>query len=751
MSELTPQERAIIKEEESRLAKLQGLSRSQSYAGNREALLRQILELRESLNDANEDDLPHLTEQINHLMNLVNQSDQADAVGFNPKNPYFARLILEEENRKLDLYIGTQVFSERAAGLQIVDWKASPIASLYFRYQQGEEYEEEIGGRTAEGEIKLKRHLKVEEGELVLIEEEGLALHKEPDGTWGRGRAAHFRLGGGSGQASRAERAVTEGRGHRLLPEITALIDPAQFELITQPDSGILAIQGTAGSGKTTVALHRAAWLHQKDPKKFAPEKIMVMVFNRALARYIGLLLPSLGTDGVNIEHFDHWAGEHRQKLYSGLFPKGHSQETPVAVIRLKKHPRLLKLIEDFANNKKANLDQTLAELVKAKSLGTLIPNALASLSFVDQITALRDWVRGQGRLGGQTFAYSGEVKALLSELLEQQSLELEGNKKQITLELYDEFFSDFEGLRQAFSGLEELGPERLEEAINWIKRGWVARQEGSITEEDAEPDTLLDYEDDPILLYFWVLFAGPIEKQKYAHLLIDEAQDLSLVEHKLLLSLAKDPKCVTYAGDHHQQMIQYNNFQSWDWLFDQLGLPGQKISNLKVSYRATQEIMEFAMGILGKLAEDVTIRAIKNGPAVELHRFAHQGELARALAENLKDLVLNERNASVALITLNQKKAKEYYDILYQMEIPGLRLIDDQNFSFTAGIDITDVTQVKGLEFDYVVLLDVDAVDYPENSYHQYLLHIGATRAAYQLWLMSYKEPSLLLPASMR
>ncbi len=107
----------------------------------------------------------------------------------------------------------------------------------------------------------------------------------------------------------------------------------------------------------------------------------------------------------------------------------------------------------------------------------------------------------------------------------------------------------------------------------------------------------------------------------------------------------------------------------------------------------------------------------------------------------------MEESDASIAVICLDTESASEYFGVLQNMEIPRLRLIVDQDFTFTAGIDITDIKQVKGLEFDYVILLDVDAVNYPDNSYSRFLLHIGATRAAHQLWLMNYRVPSTLLP----
>ena len=87
------------------------------------------------------------------------------------------------------------------------------------------------------------------------------------------------------------------------MKEITPLIDPRQFELITRPDSGLVVIQGGAGSGKTTIGLHRLAYLAYQDPRRFRPDRMLVVVFNEALARYIAQVLPALGIEGVAHPH----------------------------------------------------------------------------------------------------------------------------------------------------------------------------------------------------------------------------------------------------------------------------------------------------------------------------------------------------------------------------------------------------------------------------------------------------------------
>jgi DNA helicase-2/ATP-dependent DNA helicase PcrA len=110
-----------------------------------------------------------------------------------------------------------------------------------------------------------------------------------------------------------------------------------------------------------------------------------------------------------------------------------------------------------------------------------------------------------------------------------------------------------------------------------------------------------------------------------------------------------------------------------------------------------------------------------------------------------------NEPRASVAVIARFPEQADAFFDVLNKGEVPRLRRIADQDFPFKPGVDVTDIKQVKGLEFDYVVLVEVNADTYPEINAARHLLHIGATRASHQLWILSSSEPSRLLPEELR
>jgi DNA helicase-2/ATP-dependent DNA helicase PcrA len=193
------------------------------------------------------------------------------------------------------------------------------------------------------------------------------------------------------------------------------------------------------------------------------------------------------------------------------------------------------------------------------------------------------------------------------------------------------------------------------------------------------------------------------------------------------------------------------NGFSSWKGVLGELGLAHVEIEPLRISYRSTEPIIDFARAVLGPLADEDAPKATRGGAPVELFRFSHSGDAVGYLAESLRQLAQEEPLASIAVIARYPEHADLYYGGLRKAETPYVRRIAEQDFPFRPGIDVTDVRQVKGLEFDYVVLVEVNESSYPEDDEARHLLHIGATRAAHQLWLLTTDKPSRILPDELR
>jgi DNA helicase-2/ATP-dependent DNA helicase PcrA len=233
----------------------------------------------------------------------------------------------------------------------------------------------------------------------------------------------------------------------------------------------------------------------------------------------------------------------------------------------------------------------------------------------------------------------------------------------------------------------------------------------------------------------------------EYEHVVIDEAQDLCPLEVRVLLDTASAGRSVTIAGDKAQKMIFDNGFVDWPQLLQDAGLPHVAIQPLKITYRSTRQVMALARHVLGPLHDAADELIARDGAPVNYFGFSDMGEGVAFLGEALRNLMQREPTASVALIARYPQQAEAYYDALRIAEVPRLRLVARQDFTFLPGIDVTDVRQVKGLEFDYVVVLDPTRQNYPEKDESRHLLHIASTRTAYQLWLLCSGEVSPLVP----
>jgi DNA helicase-2/ATP-dependent DNA helicase PcrA len=251
-----------------------------------------------------------------------------------------------------------------------------------------------------------------------------------------------------------------------------------------------------------------------------------------------------------------------------------------------------------------------------------------------------------------------------------------------------------------------------------------------------------LDAEDCAILLRIcqvkWGKLAGPRGHVSYEHITVDEAQDLSPTALRMLCDATPPHAPVTLAGDTAQRVVFDNGFSAWSEALDFLPNRTTLLPPLTISYRSTRQVMTLARHLLGDLVHAWESRDIRDGAPVGFLRFEESGEGFAFLGEALNRLMDVEPDATVALIAYDRDRAGRYYELLSQASIPRLRLVLNQDFPFSAGIDLTEVRQVKGLEYDYIIALDIDAECYPMRDEARHLLHVVATRAAHQLWLMN-------------
>jgi DNA helicase-2/ATP-dependent DNA helicase PcrA len=764
----------IVGQEEKVLARVHRTleARRPSHRGQLIDYDAELIALRDQIREARLEDIPPLVEEMERLQQVAQRRAKVVEGAVDPMSPYFGRMVLEEDERLREILIGRSTFLDPKTGVRIVDWRDAPVSRVYYRYEEGDDYDEVFGDREVEGEVVVRRNLTITNGKLRRIGSPQGTFRRSREGSWRRVADQATKLCGGQGMAMRPESYHRPGqlgigdedmREDKHLSEITALIDPRQFELISKPTSGLVVIQGGAGSGKTTIGLHRLAYLAFQDPQRFRPDQMLVIVFNDALVRYISRVLPALGVEGVPVQTFQEWAEQQRQRHLPKLTTR-YVEDTPTYVVRMKKHPAMLRAIDRYVDELAGSAEAEILEETKRTEGGARVArvwHASAAQPLGVRLELLSQWLRAPGADAEQVALGTRHAIGRICERWSARAHDV--------VTAWADLVTDPQRLTDAFArwGPDALSDKELEWAHAWCSRHStrvLLAYEDSLEEDEGEPQPelgvdgaqeeeppALDREDDALLLRLHQALCSPLSGRgamlAYEHVFVDEAQDMSPVELAVVLDTATPQQSVTLAGDIAQKLHLDNGFTDWRHVLEQLKLDHIQIEPLKLSYRSTHEILEFATDVLGPLRNEVSGQATRYGAPVELFQFGGSGEAVGFLSEALRKLVSSEPLSSVAVISRYPEQADLYHTGLRHGEVPNLRRVADQDFLFRPGVDVTDVRQVKGLEFDYVVIVECNSATFPVDDEARHLLHIAATRAAHQLWVFSTGTPSLLLP----
>lgn len=686
---LSPEACAIIAEEELLLAHvLEALDAAapKPTSHGRDAY-EALTRVRDDAMVTSHDDLPGVLHELAVRHTLATRTRETTSPSRD--SPYVGHLRLVEEGKKpKDYCLGSGTLSSSGSGVRVIDWRVAPIAEVFYRHREGDAYEAPLPGRLATGVVTVRRLVVIEASVLRRVIGDGYAYERDARGTW-RASSRAFALATGGAHTSARPTTFGLGIGAAERAEdvaVTASLDQDQYAAITSPAETPLLVLGSAGSGKTTVALHRLARLLATSSDDVANAS-RVIVPEEGLARLTRRLLAPLGRASARVSTLDDWSRELAEETFARRLRI--CPDTPSAAVSLKRHPAFFRAFVARTSNiviPRASFD----------ALRNLLVDALTDRVFLADV--VRDTA---GALHG------GLVDTVVRHTMSQLA----------------------ESPRALLASL----------TVPELRRG--------IDDRDLIEDTpdavagTVDLEDLPILLYLRARH-GVLATRRITHLVLDEAEDFSLFDLSVLAHVRDRAYSVTLAGDEAQQTSTC--FESWETTLHALETHAASKCRLDVSYRCPRPVTALASVVLGG-THGRPIAAVREGAPVGRFTFPSEETAWLFGRDALIDLVAAEPRASIAVIAHDPATAERFHRTFTERD--DARLVLDGAFTFAPGIDVTHLDAVKGLEFDYVLVPDATARAYPDTADARRRLHVAITRTSHQLWLLSGEAPSPILP----
>ncbi|WP_242277217.1 3'-5' exonuclease [Bacillus cereus group sp. BfR-BA-01446] len=630
------------------------------------------------------------------------------------QEPYFGRLDFQEDGKEevMPIYIGKVGVSDKDTMKPIViDWRA-PVASMFYSFTGGEElafYQSPDG--LVEGDVYLKRNISIRKRELERVVDTYVKGNED---------VSHaddfllYRLG--------------ENKDNKL-KDIVSTIQSEQNDIIRAERNLPLLIQGVAGSGKTTIALHRLAFLIYEYREQLEAERMIVFAPNSLFLDYISSVLPELGVGNISQTTFPDWAlrtlddsvklKQTEEKLKEAF--SINRDERKVMLGKLKGTLEFKSFIEE-------QMVQIEKELVPTS-------NFEAWDKAVIPVEDIKKWMqveykhyplkKRRERLVGRMKRWIEIELKKYGETNEKKLLKKEATKR---LNSYIKFWPKMSSLSIYSSIL------KSKEILEVLPEELVKETEKSCRKKEVYVEDL------PALIYIHHRITGIEIGQKFHHVVIDEAQDFSPFQVYVLKEITLG-NSFTILGDLSQAIYDYQGIEDWSAFKEVFQETGYY--ELTRSYRSTKEIIEFANEII-KNAE------IPVGLATPVFRSGEEVKVIQAedqfneIIKTLKHLQ-NDDVKTIAVIGRTDDECRDIYEKLTKAGV-AVNVIEADQSKYEGGISVVPVYLAKGLEFDAVLLIDVDEEHYKNTKHDAKLLYVGCTRSLHDLWIFHSGEASPLI-----
>ncbi|WP_051302406.1 RNA polymerase recycling motor HelD [Salibacterium aidingense] len=720
--------------------------------------LEKVLEKASKDQQAFQGNIKHAMEELDHLdsslsyvnilanANLLDMADKSfrNLVNIREK-PYFARIDFTPDptSTKEELYIGkASLYTEDTHEPVIVDWR-SPVANLYYEGQIGEAAYV-AHGEEYTGELSLKRQYTIEKGQLQDMRDIDVTARDEM-----------------------LQEALTTNADKRL-KDIVSTIQAEQNRIIRADMNKPVIVQGVAGSGKTTIAMHRIAYFIYTYADTFNPDDMMILAPNHLFLDYISDVLPELGVDDVKQTTFTdffleaigkkHTFTSYDEKLLS-LVEHTDTDTTEMEWISGWKGSLEFKdLLQRFAKDVEADLvpneDLMLERFVlfSGKRQQELFEDQYAYMPPYQRLDKIKDVIKKNTKTRKQEIFE--QVEEVYDNKIEKyrHGIKDPEERRQKVVEVFDRKEAHMEELKNLAKTTvsdytKQFSKKKVQDYYKELMKDPDKLQKystGSLTRDQAEKlaayhekllkGNKLEFEDTAPLLYLKHLLYGVKLPQKIKNVVIDEVQDYSIFQLYMLRHVL-DTELFTILGDLSQGIHSYRSIQDWEQVLDHI-FPKATYTELEQSYRTTKEIMEKANQVIDFSGNKELPKAkpvVRRGEEPLFHPYESRNELADGINQTIeawkKDDVL-----SMAVITKTAEEAKTVQKLLEKETAIPLQMLKEDEALDPEKVQILPSYLSKGLEFDGVMLVTKDERFDPANELDIKLLYVAMTRALHHL-----------------
>lgn len=678
--------------------------------------------------------------------------------------PYFGRIDFRESRRENEsFYIGKFGLGDMTTGDEkVIDWR-SPIADLYYSGTYGEAYYVAPGG-VINGELNLKRKFIIKDGELLNAFDEGI-------------NEIILKSGAEDGSALIDEylRINLEESSSSKLKDVVATIQKEQNDIIRTEKNTALIVQGSAGSGKTTIALHRLAYLIYKYKGRISGDDILVIAPNRIFLDYISDVLPDLGVEQVKQMTYEQLALEILNIKY-----KVFTKDKKLAELMECRDEKKIKLIAQSSRMKGSTGYKTLIDryirylekqdaevqdikvedytLFESKEIKRLFVKELSNLSLNSRKEEIKRYFKLKlndkinSILDKIDFSYEYQIARL------KKTMEDGTERRSLLIKLYDERDNKKEDIKtrskESFENYFDLWKngsiDKLylelyynDDIFNEITGGKIPEELSKYIKEEMITQInngIIDSDDLGAMLYLKTKIEGLPEKYKYKHIVVDEAQDYSLFQIAALKNMTQN-NSFTIVGDIGQGIYYYKGIDDWDKLIESVFESDSNYVRLTQSYRSTVEIIQFANKVLSKQKNSLkpALPVLRHGKQPEIIEFKFDKDFVLKLDDIVTELHnLNKNN--VAVIGKNYDECKHIKEALKKYSKYSWELIKDTDKTFKSNLLVIPSYMTKGLEFDCSVIYDCSNSNYDESELSKKILYVVLTRALHFEYIF-YRE----------